>query len=159
MSEPWVNITEAKIRTRLGGPEYAAVISGALVPGAESPLTQAIRAGVNEVRGYVRSCAQNSLGPDGYVPPELESEAFLLIVKDLSLRLPTGKLLMDENRQLAIDQAYRKLKSVQMCDFKITPPETPSVNSPIADAGGFGGATRINFNPYSNQTPSPYGNS
>ena len=152
MAEPWVNITEEKVKTRLGQREYIAVTSGAVTSGAERPLTQAIRAAVQSVRGYVISSSQNSIGPDGYVPPELETEALLLVVEDLSTRLPTAGILIDENRKQALDRAYRKLRDVQDCKFRITQPETTAVTSPIPDAGSWGGEVRIDMNPYSTRT-------
>jgi hypothetical protein len=114
-------------------------------------LDQAIRKAVESVRGYVRSCPTNTLGPAGTVPPELETEALLLVVEDLSTRLPTAGILIDENRQKALDRAYRKLRDVQSCAFRITPPEVTGATSPVSDAGGWGSEIPMNFNPYSSR--------
>lgn len=152
MAETWVTITEKKAKTRLGAREYQVVANGALNEGAERPLTQAIRAAVESVRGYVRSCPTNTLGPDGTVPPELETETLLLVVEDLSTRLPTAGIVIDDNRRKALDRAHQKLRDVQRCEFRITPPEVTGATSPVSDAGGYGGEVAMNFNPYSTRS-------
>ncbi len=148
MAEPWVQITANNFKTRLGSRELQVLTGAALADSAEAVLTQCVRTVVNKVRGYIRSCTQNVLGPDGYVPPELESETYALMLEEAATRLPLGTLILDESRQNRIDNAYRLLRDVASCKFLVTQPETTSNTSPVADGGGYGGPTYIDFNPY-----------
>lgn len=148
MAEPWVQITAAKFKTRLGTRELAVLSQSALADNAEAVLTQCVRTVVQKVRGYIRTCTQNSLGPDGYVPPELEAETYALLLEEAATRLPLGSLVLDEARQRRIDNAYRILRDVASCKFLITAPETTSTTSPVPDGGGYGGPAWIDVNPY-----------
>jgi hypothetical protein len=109
---------------------------------------------VGKVRGYIRTCTQNSLGPDGYVPPELEGETLALIQEEMATRLPLGVMVIDEARQRRIEMAYRLLRDVAKCAFLITGPETTASTSPAPDGGGYGGPDFIPQNPYASDADS-----
>jgi len=148
MAETWTEITAAKVKSRLGVREIQVLTQGALADTAEAVITQCIRLAVGKVRGYIRTCTQNSLGPDGYVPPELEGEALALVMEEMATRLPLGVMVIDEARQRRIEMAYRILRDVAKCQFLITAPEGTSAASPVPDGGGYGGPDYIPVNPY-----------
>ena len=158
MAEPWVSITSVKVKSRLGTREIAALTQGALSSNAEDVITQCIRTAVQKVRGYVRTCTQNSLGPDGYVPPELEADALALVVEEMATRLPLGQIVLDEARMSRIERAYKTLRDVAKCDFLITSPETTATTSPVPDGGGYGGPDYIDVNPYASTDDPDFAN-
>jgi len=145
MAETWITITSAKVRGALADGEFDAFASAALVPGGSDPVTQAIATIVATVQGAVGASGRNTVGPAGTVPPELEAETLILIMENLSTRLPGGGIVWDELRKNRLAEAKVLLKEVRMGLYQTTTPETASSNAAAADGGDYGGEDLIDF--------------
>lgn len=97
------------------------------------------------VRMHIRSCHQNTLGPDGTIPSELHSTAVALLMNDIATNLPAYGVIMDEGRRLEVSEARRDLKMVAKCELLVAPPETTSTDSPEVDQGGYGGEQYVDM--------------
>lgn len=117
----WKTLSEEQVRTRLSGPELAALRTAALAAGQEDPLPEVIAQVTGEVRGYVAACSANRLGPAGTIPPQLESAALALIRYRLAGRLPV-RTLMTDDRRTEREAAERLLRDVAACKFAVEAP-------------------------------------
>lgn len=117
----WIELTQAKVQTRLSGPELEALESSALADDQDSPLTDIITGVVKEVRGYIAACAKNILGEGETIPEALEHAALAMIRFRLATRLPDLGLLSternDENKE-----ALQLMREVAACRFSIEKP-------------------------------------
>lgn len=128
----WITLTEAKVITKLSGPEIAAMKTAALQAAQTNPLPEVISQVVKEIRGYVAGCASNTLGDGETIPDELEGAAISRIRFELATRLPVASLLT-EDRRAANANALTLLRDVAACKFAIVAPTTEATethNSP-----------------------------
>lgn len=126
---PWITLTEADVRTRLAGPELAALKTAALATDQVDPLPEVVEQVVAEVRGYVAACGRNTLGPDDTLPAELKGAALNRIRFELASRLPVQSLMTD-SRKAANAAAVALLQRVASCQFALVQPETANANQP-----------------------------
>lgn len=145
MAETWTTITPAMVRASMADGEFDAFASAALTPGGADPVTQSIRQVVAQIQGAVGASGRNIVGPAGTVPPELEAEACILIMENLSTRIPQSGLVWDDVRKTRLSEAKTILKDIRKGDFLTTEPEAGSDTSAEPDSGGYGGAAQIDF--------------
>lgn len=129
-------LTEDGIKTRLAGPELAAVQTAALAIGQEDPVVEIIAAVTAEVRGYVAAHGSNRLDADTTrIPANLESAALALAVYRLCSRLP-AKALLTEARSRDKDDALTLLKAVARGEFVVDAPEAAAPADAMQGGGG-----------------------
>jgi hypothetical protein len=130
------------VRSRLVGPEVAALNAYHLSPGQNSPLSEIIAGVTGEVRGRVSSCSRNTLGAAGTIPSELTHAALTLITWRLIARLPDNENLINEARRKDYEDAQSLLRDVASCAYSIG-----DSNPAISDctAGAYGGDLAIDF--------------
>lgn len=142
----WIALTETQVLTKLSGPEIAAMKTAALQAGQANPLPEIIEQVVGEVRGYIGACANNTLGPAGTIPDELEGAVISRIRFELATRLPVKSLLTDDRRE-ANRSALSLLRDVAACRFALVQPEEgeegPQPHPTLA--GYYGGASKIDL--------------
>ncbi len=119
----WSSITAAQVKTRLTGAELAACQTAALAAGQTDPLPEIVTQVVDEVRGYIAGCRENTLGADGTLPSKLQSAALAIIRYRLATRLPVKSLLTEE-RVEENKAAIRLLEQVAACKFSIEDPNS-----------------------------------
>lgn len=127
----WIEITEALVLTKLTSPELAAMSTAARGQGQAVRLPEVITQIVNEVRGYVGSCAQNTLGDGATIPDELLGAAISRIRFELATALPVASLLTSA-RETANSSAVTLLRDVAACRFSVIQPATAATDQ----AGG-----------------------
>ncbi|NQT93226.1 MAG: hypothetical protein HQ559_10730, partial [Lentisphaerae bacterium] len=113
------------------GGEVSALKTAALAVGQTNPLTEVIEHVVNEIRGHVGACSQNTLGAGSTIPDKLLSAALAMIRFHLASRLP--RFPFDETRKLAYVNAESLMRRVADCKFAIEEPEaedTEDLTSP-----------------------------
>ena len=120
----WISITEDDVLTRVSGPEAQAYRTAAKASGQEDPLPEVIAAVVDEVRGYVSACRENSLGADGKIPPRLKHTALAMIRWRLINRLPIRSEALLDTRRHDNDEAIRLLQRVAECKYRVEDPDT-----------------------------------
>lgn len=144
----WVEIIEADLKTLLTEHEWTALTTVTREPAANGVVPTVIARITNKVRGYVVSCEQNRLGPEGTVPAILMDAALILCLEALCASVPAAGITMDEARRELRKNAQEELKMVACCKLKIMGPgsgqEVPA-DSPAPDGGGWGGECAVNF--------------
>ncbi|MES2705128.1 MAG: hypothetical protein V4726_00865 [Verrucomicrobiota bacterium] len=144
MAETWLTINDDSVREALADGEYDAFSALALTAGA-SVVPGCIRRTVNRVRGAVAASGKYALGPEGTVPPELESATIHLLRRELATRLPQSGIDFDDLRKDGLRDAENQLQEVREGHAGISPPETLSPSSPASDAGAWGSENQIIF--------------
>ena len=143
----WVQITEADAKAGLTEYEWAAVTEASRAGGA-SGISVLIARVVNRVRQFVISCDRNTLGPEGYVPGELQDTAQVLLLEALATSVPAAGLVLDEARRQRIRDAKEELSMVAKCQLKVSAPGTGQsvpADAPVVDSGGYGGSDPVDF--------------
>lgn len=122
----WVTITELKVFTGLSGAEMLPIKTAAVGAGQTESLTETIRNVVNECRGYIAACSQNTLGDGETVPEKLVDSCIAVIRYRLFARLP---LVITAARIDAKNDALSLWRHVAACKFRIEEPTTPDDES------------------------------
>jgi hypothetical protein len=143
--ETWIAITADHAREALSDGEYEIFSTFAVAPGGSPVMPGCIRRVVNRIRGEVAASGRYSLGPDGTLPPELESAAIHLLRREAASRVPAAGIVIDDLRQAALADAGRQLDRVREGKAGITPPLTISTTAPPRDSGAWGSGCSIDF--------------
>lgn len=122
----WIAITEEFVKTRITGPELAAMKTAALAAGQVDPLPEIISKTVNEWRGKLRR--YHTLGAGATVPDELEIHVLAMIRYRLITRLPGLKSLLDENRKDEWEKANYALNHLNEYTFESPTTEDDSTS-------------------------------
>jgi len=129
----WIVITEDHLRDYLVAAQLTALQSAALGTGQSSPFARLMpdRAAYvrNRVSGRVRISATSNA-----VPPELKTQAAMLIIEAMTVRLSIGLSLTDEQKEM-IKQAYRDLDIAGTEKFPISDADD-AVNAEVQPSGG-----------------------
>lgn len=129
----WIVLTEAQLQDRTAGPEYAAYAAAALAEGQDNPIPGILESVTAMVRGYVASCARNTLGEAGTIPAALMDTACVIARHKICTRLPkVGAKFLDDARIKEFNVAERQLRDVAACKFAIVQPDVPSEESVAA---------------------------
>ncbi|MDR2981995.1 MAG: hypothetical protein LBV12_07075 [Puniceicoccales bacterium] len=118
---PWVPLTIDDVATKITGPELDAARSSAKAKNQPDPLPDIIQSVIDTVRGYVLTCANNTVGPSGTIPSQLVETALILVRTGALNRLPVSSLHTDA-RMKEYDNAIARLKDVAACRFTIEAP-------------------------------------
>ena len=130
----WITITKDHLASTLTGPEISAIEQAALKSGQEDPIEQAIREGVDYVRGFVAACKENRMGPADTVPERLIYPTIDIIAhKVLTRVMITPKNMRHERYK----EALATLKCVAQCDFIVEDP-TPESSDPAEQTNTYG---------------------
>lgn len=124
----WNTLTLDDVKHYVSGSEYAGVTPAALASGqdADTVVEGIIADVVQEVRGYVKACAVNTLGAGSTIPDELRSAALAVIRARIFTRLPGMAALNDEQRQSETRSAELRIRDAGKCLIAIEAPETAS---------------------------------
>lgn len=136
----WIEITEANVRTRLSGPELAALKTAALAAGQGSPLAELVAQTVAQVRGYV-AAGGFSLEAGQTIPARLELATLNLIRFELATRLPVASLLTEDRRK-ASESALQLLRDTAAGRFIPEAAAIPDAEESAAPAPAFDRADR-----------------
>lgn len=139
----WAAVTVDMVKTRLAGPEVAALQTAALATGQVDPLPDTIAQVVDEVRGYI-SAGGSVLETGATIPSKLRSATLAIIRYRLITRLPV-KSLMTEARKEENDAAVRLLERVADGKFSVEEAVTPTTEVIGAPTPSVTGKT-LNFN-------------
>jgi hypothetical protein len=101
--------------------------SAALATAQADPLPGVIEQVVRLIRGYVATCARNTLGAGATIPDELLDPALVLIRESLASRLP--RFPNDDTRKTQADAARTLLRDVAACKFTVVCPATPTTEA------------------------------
>lgn len=145
MAETWLSIDSAGLRATMADAEWNVFAAEALVPGGSDPVEQSIRVIVAEVQGAVAASGQNSVGPAGMVPPELERATYALLLEELASRIPNSGITFDKIREKRLADAKDFLKRVEEGKYRTTAPETIGTTATAPDEGEYGGEDLIDF--------------
>ncbi|MDR2981861.1 MAG: DUF1320 domain-containing protein [Puniceicoccales bacterium] len=118
----WISLTVERVASRLTGPEMDAVESAAKDPRQPDPLKEVVEFTVNEIRGRVKACRKNKLGPAGTIPDQLVGTALAIIRFRLLSRLPVPALNTPA-REKEYDDAIKLLADVASCKFALEVPD------------------------------------
>jgi len=143
MAETWITLTTEKARAAMAAGEWDQFADGALTAGGADPVVQGVRVITAAVRGAVQASGKNTLGPAGTVPPELEGEALMLLLENLSTRIPNSGIVWDEVRKNRLSEAKSILTEVREGKYRVTTPEAESGTA--GDSGGYGGEDYVDF--------------
>ena len=141
----WITLTDKDAASRFVQYEWEAMTATARESGVGDVIQRSIDRVTTRVRSYIRSCHQNTLGPDGTIPDELHSAAVALLMEDIATNLPASGVIMDEGRRMTVSEAKAELKMVARCELLVALSDTTSTNSPAIDEGGYGGETYTDF--------------
>jgi len=141
----WITLTDKDAASRFAIYEWEAMTATARDSGVGDVIQRSIDRVTARVRSYIRSCHQNTLGPDGTIPDELHSAAVALLMEDIATNLPASGVIMDEGRRMTVSEAKSELKMVAKCELLVALSETTSTNSPAVDEGGYGGEEYTDF--------------
>ena len=141
----WITLTDKDAASRFAIYEWEAMTATARESGVGDVIQRSLDRITSRIRMYVRSCHQNTLGPDGTIPDELYSAATALLMEDIATNLPAASIVMDERRQMTVTKAEEMLRMVAKCELLVALSDTTSTNSPSIDEGGYGGETYTDF--------------
>lgn len=115
----WIEISVDDVKTRFAGAELTALQQKALSLGQGDPVPVVIAEVVDQVRGYVAACSQNTLGAGATVPAKLKSAALAMVRFEALNRLG---LSVSEDRRESYKQAIRLMEQVAACKFALDQP-------------------------------------
>lgn len=133
----WRALTEADLLTQLSDTELATFRDVARDNRTADPVDPVLEQVTDEVRGYVRGCPKNSLGPAGTIPASLVRSAVSLAVLSIMSRAAGHIIDPEDERQGRADEAYALLGRVADCKFGIEDPEE------VGDGESAGGITIV----------------
>jgi hypothetical protein len=141
----WITLTDKDAASRFAIYEWEAMTATARESGVGDVIQRSIDRVTARVRSYVRSCHQNTLGPDGTIPNELHSAATALLMEDIATNLPASGVIMDEGRRMTVSEAKTELRMVAKCELLVALSDTTSNDTSVIDDGGYGGEEYIDF--------------
>lgn len=133
----WIVITAEDMNAYQVGAMMDALRTAALADGQTDPFAETMHDRCNYIRNRISGRTQISSTPYT-IPPELKSQACLLILEAMQPRLPGLNLSEDHKTQIA--RAYKDLDIAATEDFPVSVPadaETPLVK------GGKGSLTIV----------------
>lgn len=119
----WVTLTQDDLLAKLTAPELTAVKTKALAEGQENPVPEELANCIQEIRGRVAACGNNTLGAGATIPHELVPAALAILRFRVLSRLPISTLITPA-REREYNDALSLLKDVAACRFSIEQPET-----------------------------------
>jgi len=119
----WIVITESNLQQYVVDAQLQALITSALGSGQLEPLQATIRDRSNYVRTRISGRVLVSATPLA-VPPELVTDAALIIVQSLVVRLSLGITLTDDQKDM-IKLAYKDLDIAGTQELPIALPDDP----------------------------------
>lgn len=117
MATNWISIASADVNDYLNGPQISALRSVALAGGQADPFTNIMGAVIDRIRNKLKPRFQVSATAQT-VPPELKQIACLLIIEQMSARLPQLKLTDDQ--KTLIKDAKDELKLIDQNEGSVT---------------------------------------
>ena len=126
----WVVITADHLNDYLVAAQMNALRTSALASGQADPFASVMQDRCNYIRNRISRRIQISATAYA-VPPELKTQACLLIIESMQARLPVLKL-SDDQKNL-IKQAYSDLDMAATDDFPISVPDDPI--NPVVQSG------------------------
>jgi hypothetical protein len=130
----WIELTEAKLLTRISGVELENFRTAALELGQDDPIQGVFDQITRKVRSRVAACQQNKLGPEGTIPDEMLDDALALCVIKVMTR--PGGTMIDPEGQRAKDaeQAESNLKDAANCKIAIEQPPVAEESTEVIGA-------------------------
>ena len=141
----WITLTDKDAASRFAIYEWEAMTATARDAGVGDVIQRSLDRITAKIRMYVRSCHQNTLGPDGTIPNELHSAATALLMEDIATNLPASGVIMDEGRRETVRKAEEMLRDVAKCVLLVALSDTTSNDTPAIDDGGYGGEEYTDF--------------
>lgn len=117
----WIEFQSADFLNANSAPELVKLRAAATGDGQADPVDGIAAALVDEIRGHV--AVKNTLGPAGTIPQELLACAVDIFRFRATLRLPGMKLLQDDARRTAYNNAVSLLQRVAEGKFTVSAPE------------------------------------
>jgi hypothetical protein len=118
----WRAITEADVAEGLSGPEISAVRAAALHTGQTDSLPDTIHKVVQECRGFIAACRNNTLEAGDTVPEKL-IDSCVAVIRFRFFNRPG--LMLTQDRRSAKEDAIDLWKAVARCAFVIEEPVAP----------------------------------
>jgi hypothetical protein len=129
----WIVITKELLSASLNEIQLSALQSIALGEGQADPVVELMQDRCNYIRNRISSRVQLS-ATEYAVPPELKTDACMLIVEALTVRLSIGMELTEDQVRM-INRAYSDLDIAGTDDFPISTPDDP-VSAEVQTQGG-----------------------
>jgi hypothetical protein len=124
----WINIKIDDLYAYLVAAQVDVLRKCALAKNQSDPVAEVIRDISLKIRAQIASNRKNALSRQPYVlPPELKSEACILILEVAQTRIPGLKLTADQIR--LADQARLQLQKVADGEIAISFPDDPMAGS------------------------------
>jgi len=127
----WVVLTAENLNDYLVAAQASALRTAALASGQADPFATVMHDRCNYIRNRISRRIQISATAYA-VPPELKSQACLLVIESMQARIPMLKL--SEDQKTLIKQAYRDLDLATTEEFPISTPDDPI--DPTVQSGG-----------------------
>lgn len=118
----WVVLTAENLNDYLVAAQMNALRTAALASGQSDPFASVMQDRCNYIRNRISKRIQISATAYA-VPPELKSQACLLVIESMQARIPMLKL--SEDQKNLIKQAYKDLDIAATDDFPISVPDDP----------------------------------
>ncbi|UPA28286.1 MAG: hypothetical protein LW808_003205 [Verrucomicrobiota bacterium] len=117
----WINVTIEDLYTYLAAPQVEALRRCAVAKSQPDPVADAIQNVVLSIRAYIVSNKRNVLSQSPYaIPPELKSDACVLILEVAQLRIPGFRLTSDQVR--LVEDARGKMQKIVSGEFVVSLP-------------------------------------
>jgi phage gp36-like protein len=142
----WAALTADEIKTRLSGPELAALQTAALATGQTDPLPDVLLQVTDEIRGYI--AARNDLGPSGTLPSQVRAAAIAIVRWRLAGRLSlgtAGSMLQGEARKKEYEDALQLLKDIAAGKFAVEQPDVTGPETRPVPPSAYGGLDKLDF--------------
>lgn len=133
----WIEFQSSDFLNANSAPELEKLRAAATGDAQADPVNAIAAALVDEIRGHV--AVKNTLGPAGTIPQELLACAIDIFRFRATLRVPGLKLLQDDARRTAYNNAVALLQRVAEGRFTVSAPEEESEaemgGAPAPDVG------------------------
>lgn len=120
----WIRITEDKLAAYQAGKLVDAMRTKALGDGQENPLPEAVRVVVDKIRGAIAAGGYSLDRDAGLIPPELERDAFALVV---AVAKPRLSLELKDDEKTANLKALELLDKIAAGNFDVSAPDNPDL--------------------------------
>lgn len=120
----WRSITEADLLTKISGAELSSLRTAVLASGQADPVPAAIGQVVDECRGYIAACTNNTLGEGATVPEKLIGSCVAKIIIEIMTRVAGTVIDPEGARARSATAATRLFERVASCGFAVEAPET-----------------------------------
>jgi hypothetical protein len=125
----WRSPTESDLLEAISADELQGLREASLGEGQDDPIASHLAVVADEVRGYIAANRENTLGPDGTLPPRLIRACIDIAVLRIGGRV-TGILFDPEGvRKKAAENALTLLRDVAAGRFAIERPDEAADSS------------------------------